>query len=165
VDPIAFSIAGMGGVVGGSTGAAMAAIVMIFEMTRDYTVVIPLTLTVAVAYGTRRALVHDSIYTRKLHLRGSYVPEILRADVHFARKASEIMEPARGGPESEGATDGDVIVPPDATLWEVIEKMRAAHAPRALVVSSHGPHQGAAVLGTISQDDILDMLGRDMELF
>jgi CIC family chloride channel protein len=39
----------MAGVVGGSTGAAMGAIVMIFEMTRDYTVIIPMTLTVAIS--------------------------------------------------------------------------------------------------------------------
>src|SRR5271170_6177727 len=49
ISPAAFAVAGMGGVVGGSTGAAMAAIVMIFEMTLDYTVIIPLTLTVAIS--------------------------------------------------------------------------------------------------------------------
>ena len=31
--------------MGGTTGAAMAAIVMIFEMTLDYTVIVPMTLT------------------------------------------------------------------------------------------------------------------------
>lgn len=36
VSPAAFAVAGMGGVVGGPTGAAMAAIMMIFEMTLDY---------------------------------------------------------------------------------------------------------------------------------
>jgi CIC family chloride channel protein len=45
----AFAVAAMAGVVGGSTGAAMGAIVMIFEMTRDYTVIIPMTLTVAIS--------------------------------------------------------------------------------------------------------------------
>ena len=37
----AFAVVGMGGVVAGATGAAMAAIVMIFEMTLDYTIIIP----------------------------------------------------------------------------------------------------------------------------
>ncbi len=50
----AFAVVGMGGVVGGATGAAMAAIVMIFEMTLDYTVIIPMTLTVAISYGVRK---------------------------------------------------------------------------------------------------------------
>ena len=73
-------------VVGGSTGAAMAAIVMIFEMTLDYTVIIPMTLTVAISYGVRRSLIKDSIYTRKLTLRGESVPETMRADVQLPRR-------------------------------------------------------------------------------
>ena len=36
-----FAVAGMAGLIGGSTGAALAAIVMIFEMTLDYNVIIP----------------------------------------------------------------------------------------------------------------------------
>ncbi|MFP5212395.1 MAG: chloride channel protein, partial [Acidobacteriota bacterium] len=46
--PPAFAIAAMAGLVGGATGAAMAAIVMIFEMTLDYNVILPITITVAV---------------------------------------------------------------------------------------------------------------------
>jgi CIC family chloride channel protein len=66
--------------VGGSTGAAMAAIVMIFEMTLNYSVIIPLTLAVAASYAVRRSIIRDSVYTRKLTLRGETVPEALRAD-------------------------------------------------------------------------------------
>jgi CIC family chloride channel protein len=87
----AFAVVGMGGVVAGSTGAAMAAIVMIFEMTLDYTIIIPMTLTVAISYAVRRSVMRDSIYTRKLTLRGELVPESLRGDLQFTRRASSIM--------------------------------------------------------------------------
>jgi len=87
----AFAVAGMAGVVGGATGAAMAAIVMIFEMTLDYTVVLPMTLTVAISYAVRRSVIRDSIYTRKLTLRGERVPETLRADLCVTRCAAGIM--------------------------------------------------------------------------
>lgn len=87
----AFAVVGMGGVVGGATGAAMAAIVMIFEMTVNYTVIVPMTLTVAISYAVRRSLIRDSIYTRKLALRGELVPESLRADLQFTRRAASIM--------------------------------------------------------------------------
>jgi chloride channel protein, CIC family len=87
----AFAVAGMGGVVAGSTGAAMAAIVMIFEMTLDYTLIIPMTLTVAISYAVRRSVMKDSIYTRKLTLRGELVPESLRGDLQFSRRAASIM--------------------------------------------------------------------------
>ena len=72
----AFAVVGMGGVVAGTTGAAMAAIVMIFEMTLDYTIIIPMTLTVAISYAVRRSMIKDSIYTRKLTLRGELVPRL-----------------------------------------------------------------------------------------
>ena len=54
----AFAVSGMAGMVGGITGAAVTAIVMVFEMTRDYNVVIPMTLTVAIAYGVRTIFIH-----------------------------------------------------------------------------------------------------------
>ena len=45
---------GMGAMVGGGTGAAMTAVTMIFEMTRDYQIVLPMILAVAMALGVRR---------------------------------------------------------------------------------------------------------------
>jgi hypothetical protein len=44
-------------------GAAMTAVSMIFEMTRDYDIVMPMIITVAVSIGIRRLLSHESIYT------------------------------------------------------------------------------------------------------
>jgi CIC family chloride channel protein len=92
IAPPAFAVAGMAGIVGGATGAALAAIVMIFEMTLDYTVIIPMTITVAVSYATRRLLLKDSIYTRKLARRGALVPQTLQANVEHSRLAKELMD-------------------------------------------------------------------------
>ncbi len=92
VDPAAFAVAGMAGVVGGSTGAAIAAIVMIFEMTLDYNVIIPMTLTVAIAYGVRRVLCHESIYTMKLTRRGHTMPDALQANFTQRRQARHLMD-------------------------------------------------------------------------
>jgi CIC family chloride channel protein len=92
IGPTAFAVVGMSGVVAGSTAAAVTAIVMIFEMTLDYRVIVPMTLTVAVAYGIRRAIVKQSIYTRKLVLRGHLVPEALQANVYFERDAKSLMD-------------------------------------------------------------------------
>ena len=47
----AFAMVGMGAMVGGGTGAAMTAVTMIFEMTRDYNIVLPLILAVAFSLG------------------------------------------------------------------------------------------------------------------
>jgi chloride channel protein, CIC family len=96
ISPPAFAIVGMAGVVGGATGAAMAAIVMIFEMTLDYNVIVPMTITVAISYGVRRVLSRESIYTMKLARRGHYIPDALRTSPRFVRRASEMEVPSFG---------------------------------------------------------------------
>ena len=92
IHPAAFAVAGMAGVVGGSTGAAMAAVVMIFEMTMDYTVIIPMTITVALSYGLRNAAPPQSIYTEKLARRGHRIPDALQANFYLLKKTREVMD-------------------------------------------------------------------------
>ena len=92
INPPAFAVAGMAGLVGGSTGAALAAIVMIFEMTLDYNVIIPMTLTVAISYEVRKMLSRESIYTFKLVRRGHRMPEALETNAHLFRRASDLMD-------------------------------------------------------------------------
>ena len=48
IDIPSFAMVGMGAMVGGGTGAVMTAVTMIFEMTRDYDIVLPMILAVAV---------------------------------------------------------------------------------------------------------------------
>ena len=91
ISPPAFAVAGMAGIVGGATGAAMAAIVMIFEMTLDYSVIVPMTITVALSYGIRKILLKESIYTLKLVRRGHEIPEALETNVHVLSKVRDIM--------------------------------------------------------------------------
>jgi chloride channel protein, CIC family len=99
--PAAFALAGMAGVVAGATGAALTAIVMIFEMTLDYSVVLPMTLTVAVSYGLRRYLCRESIYTMKLARRGHYMPQALQANAHLVHHISDMtLDPATVLPAS-----------------------------------------------------------------
>ncbi|HEY3783756.1 MAG TPA: chloride channel protein [Steroidobacteraceae bacterium] len=62
----AFAMIGMSATVGGGTGAAMTAITMMFEMTRDYELVVRMIVAVAVSMGVRRLLSHENIYTIKL---------------------------------------------------------------------------------------------------
>ncbi len=92
VSPTAFAVAGMAGMVGGATGAAMTAIVMIFEMTLDYSVILPMTMTVVLSYGTRTLLTRESIYTMKLARREHYIPAALQANLLHVRRARDIME-------------------------------------------------------------------------
>ncbi|MBO0902975.1 chloride channel protein [Jiella sp. MQZ13P-4] len=91
ITPQTFAILGMGAMVGGATSAAMTAIVMIFEMTRDYEIILPLVLAVALAIGVRRALTTADIYTIKLRNRGKPIPTDRTTNMFLVRQASEVM--------------------------------------------------------------------------
>ncbi len=86
------AIIGMAAMVGGGTGAAMTAVTMIFEMTRDYDLVMPSIIAVALAIGIRRLLSQENIYTIKLVDRGHLVPKALHANMFLVRRAREVME-------------------------------------------------------------------------
>jgi len=86
------AIIGMAAMVGGGTGAAMTAVTMIFEMTRDYDLVMPSIVAVALAIGIRRLLSQENIYTVKLVGRGHFVPKALYANMFLVRRACDIMQ-------------------------------------------------------------------------
>ncbi|MBW3095894.1 chloride channel protein [Pseudohoeflea coraliihabitans] len=86
-----FAMIGMGAMVGAATSASMTAIVMVFEMTRDYTIILPLVLAVALALGIRRALVMNDIYTIKLRKRGRAIPTDRTTNMFLVQPAREAM--------------------------------------------------------------------------
>ena len=88
----AFAVVGMAAMVGGGTGAAMTAVTMIFEMTRDYDIVMPLIIAVAVSIGMRRLLSRETIYTIKLVARRHFIPEAMHANMFLVRRANEVMD-------------------------------------------------------------------------
>ena len=90
ISPAAFAVVGMAGIVGGTTGAAITAIVMIFEMTLDYGVIVPMTTTVAIAYGVRKMISNESIYTLKLARRGHRMPTAMQANIQYMKPAREL---------------------------------------------------------------------------
>ncbi len=96
LSPVAFAIIGMAAMVGGSTGAAMTAILMLFEMTRDYSVTVPAIVSVAAAIGVRRVLSRENIYTAKLARRGHYIPKDRHSHMFLIRHAKDVMVPVSG---------------------------------------------------------------------
>ena len=86
------AIVGMAAMVGAGTGGVMTAIVMIFEMTRDYAIIVPVIVAVAVAAGVRRALIGETIYTIKLRHRGHRIPKERHINLYLVLQAQDIME-------------------------------------------------------------------------
>ncbi|MEJ2625060.1 MAG: chloride channel protein [Pseudolabrys sp.] len=96
VNTVMLAVIGMAAMVGSGTGAAMTAILMIFEMTRDYAAVVPSIVAVAIALGIRRTLSYENIYTIKLAWRGHHIPRERHSHMFMIRHAGDIMKPVHG---------------------------------------------------------------------
>lgn len=68
--PGAFSLVGMGAVVAAATHAPITAIIILFELTNDYKIILPLMLSCIIASFLTAGIHKDSIYTMKLTRRG-----------------------------------------------------------------------------------------------
>jgi CIC family chloride channel protein len=147
IDPPAFAVVGMAGVVGGATGAPMAAIVMIFEMTLNYNVIIPMTITVAISYGVRTMLSKESIYTMKLVRRGHIIPQVLQANFQQLRRARELMD------------THFITVPASMPLRELIRMGPKKKDVLAFLVED----QSGEILGVLLKDSLIETLGESSE--
>jgi CIC family chloride channel protein len=68
--PAAYSIVGMGAVVSATTHGPLTAILMLFEMTGDYKIILPLMITCIISSVVISQIRKESIYTLKLIRKG-----------------------------------------------------------------------------------------------
>ncbi|MGV9800523.1 chloride channel protein [Mycobacterium sp. NPDC003449] len=95
----AYGLIGMAAALGGATRAPITAVIILFELTGEYSIILPLMAAVAIAAGTGRLLSRETIYTAKLWRRGVD----LEVPPGPAFTAAQIAEPAPE-PLSENAT-------------------------------------------------------------
>jgi CIC family chloride channel protein len=91
--PGAYSIVGMGAVVAATTHGPLSAILILFEMTSDYKIILPLMLSCIIAAIASGQLLRDSIYTLKLARRGVDIKEGKEVNVLKSMFVKEVMNP------------------------------------------------------------------------
>ncbi|MDH3885625.1 MAG: chloride channel protein [Desulfobacterales bacterium] len=89
--PGAYSIVGMGAVVSATTHGPLAAILILFEMTGDYKIILPLMLACIIASIASGQLLRDSIYTLKLARRGIDIKEGKEVNVLKSLFVKDVM--------------------------------------------------------------------------
>jgi CIC family chloride channel protein len=89
--PGAYSIVGMGAVVAATTHGPLSAILILFEMTGDYKIILPLMFSCIVGAIASGQLLKDSIYTLKLGRRGVDIKEGKEVNILKSINVSEVM--------------------------------------------------------------------------
>ncbi len=88
----AFALVGMGAVFAGAARAPITAVVIMFELTGEYSIILPLMLAIVLATGLSHVVSSDTIYTKKLLRRGIDIDE--PADAAAARlPIGQVMGP------------------------------------------------------------------------
>jgi len=89
--PGAYALVAMGGVVAAATHGPIAAILIIFEMSNDYKIILPLMITCIIATIIAMRLHKESIYTLKLKLRGINLFEGREVNVLKSLKVKDVF--------------------------------------------------------------------------
>jgi CIC family chloride channel protein len=91
--PGAYSIVGMGAVVSATTHGPLSAMLILFELTGDYKIILPLMLSCIIAAIASGQLLRDSIYTLKLARRGVDIKEGKEVNVLKSMFVKDVMNP------------------------------------------------------------------------
>lgn len=125
-----FVLVGMGAVFAGAARAPITAVVILFELTGEYTIILPLMTAIVLATTVSHLLSKDSIYTLKLRRRGIDLDNSPRASAIMTATVAEVMEPL-GRNLSE-----------DDTLIEAAIALSSAPHGQLPVVDRSGSYQG-----------------------
>src|ERR1700744_5702883 len=91
--PGAYALVGMGTAFAGIVRTPMTSVIMIFEMTRDYAIIVPLMISNMIAYVISRQLQPEPIYEALALQEGVYLPTAESREELAGDRVSEVMRP------------------------------------------------------------------------
>jgi CIC family chloride channel protein len=104
----AYGLIGMGAVFAGAARAPITAVLIIFELTGDYQIVLPLMAAIVLAAGMSNLLSADTIYTLKLRRRGIDIMRSRATNVMTTLKVRDAMRPVPN-PLAQSTRLADII--------------------------------------------------------
>jgi CIC family chloride channel protein len=137
----AYGLVGMGAVFAAAARAPITAAIIIFELTGEYRIILPLMFAIVVAAGLSRLLTRDTIYTLKLRRRGIALSHGRRRDPMSELHVADAMQRL---PEA---------LPESTTLRDAIPRFAAGDIEGLPVVDDSGQ-----LLGVLSRDLIVRIM-------
>lgn len=138
-DPQAYAVAGMAGMMAGVLRAPITSIMMVFELTNDYRLILPIMLTTIVCVALADRIGHHSIYSFAL----------ARAGLRF--------QPGREIDMMQAVTVAEAMLTPapsideKASLIELRDALRAQHTNSLAVTDSDGLLVGVVTLSDLQR--------------
>jgi chloride channel protein, CIC family len=137
IRPEAYALVGMGALVAGATNAPITGILIVFEMTNDYAIVVPLMLTTVICHLIARRLAPDSLYSGWLRRRGERIEHGSDRAVLADLRVRDAFDRSPG------------TFPADAPLPSLLAHLRPGEQTTFPVVDRAG-----ALLGVVTMADL-----------
>jgi CIC family chloride channel protein len=142
--PAAYALVGMGALVAGTTHAPITAILIIFEMTGNYKIILPMMITCILSTLVAISLKNGSMYTVKLLRRGVDISGGLEQNILRALKVRQIMK------------EDVATVPEGMALINLINTFKVKD-----IAYLHVVNENHELTGIISFRDIRPLLGEE----
>ena len=139
--PGAYALVGMGAVASGAMHAPLTSILIVFELTNDYRIILPLMVTCIISVLITSHFKKDSIYTLKLSRRGINLFQGQEVNVLHSLQVSRVMK-----------TDFEQVSP-DTPLRKLIDLTVSSPRSNFFVVDYRNQ-----VIGVISIHDIRKLI-------
>ena len=135
LSPGAFGLVGMAAVFAGAAHAPITAVLIVFELTGDYAIILPLMFAVSLATGVSHLISRNNIYTLKLLRRGVDIDDDSPIDERLRLvTVGELMRPHTETPASGDSTPARNSRSPRR------ERRRRAPSALPLADASRGTH-------------------------
>lgn len=137
--PGAYTLVAMGGLVAGTTRAPITAIIIVFELTNDYRIILPLMITCIISTIISTRLTRESIYTLKLLLRNIGIKKGIETNVMESILVKDVF------------TRDFTSINMSDNFSQVVNKMIRGKGPDFPVISNQGKIKGLISIPEMKQ--------------
>lgn len=140
--PGAFAMVGMAAVLAGAVHAPLTAILLLFEMTRDYRIILPLMFAVIISYLISRWIESDSVYMLGLARKGIRIERGRDVEVLERITVDEVM------------TESPPFLREDMSVKEAIDYMTGQRVHGVPILTQKGELYGIVTLHDLRDSDL-----------
>jgi CIC family chloride channel protein len=141
----AYALVGMGALFAGVIRAPMTSVFMVFEITQDYQILVPLMVANLLSYVIARRFQPTPVYHALLHQDGVHLPTAGGVETHRTWSVRDVMAPSV------------TLMAPHVSIGSALPVMEAAHVNALLVGYDH------QLAGVVTRSLILDACSRGGE--
>lgn len=118
----AYALVGMGTAFAGIVRVPLTSVIMIFEITRDYSIIVPLMISNLISYIISSRLQEESIYEALLHQDGIHLPSGARAREALLMVGQALRQMPESLPATLQVEEAAATVKRETGAWPVVDQ-------------------------------------------